>query len=153
MISDLKYRHWFENKNGKLTFDDPELFQLNVDHYFKKRGYVCFYDESEGKPISKESRAYYFKVLIGALSNHSDFYGMSPVDIHHDLMRIFNGTWRQDSAGKWEIWYPPMDDLDAKSWREYTEKVEYFIGQKGIVLKPINTYQVGRSPDFKDDVL
>lgn len=153
MISDLKYRHWFTvDRSGKIRYEDPDMYQTNVLHYTGKRGYVCFYDEQEGRPISKESRGYYFKVLIGALQNHPDFYAMSPLDIHHDLMCYFNGTWAQDRDGKWFITYPSMQDMDAENFREYTEKVEYFVESKGIVLKAENTFQVGRSPNFKDDI-
>jgi hypothetical protein len=153
MISDLKYRHWFSvDKTGKIKFDDPEMYETNVLYYRQKKGYICFYDEQEGRPISKESRGYYFKVLIGALQNHKDFYAMSPLDIHHDLMYMFNGTLAQDKDGNWFETYPSMQDMDAKNWREYIEKVEYFVESKGIVLKPENVFQTGRSPNFTDDI-
>jgi hypothetical protein len=42
--------------------------------------------------------------------------------------------------------------MDAKNWREYIEKVEYFVESKGIVLKPENVFQTGRSPNFTDDI-
>ena len=141
MITDLKYKHWFECRNNRLIYDDVKMYRANVYNMNNKRGYLVFSEESEDNPVSEGSRAYYFKVLIGALDKHSDFYAMSPIEIHHELMRFFNGTWKL-TDGLWQIWYPSLSNMNAKDWAEYVQKVEYFVESKGIQLKPANTYLI-----------
>lgn len=143
MLSDLRLKHWFVCRDNRLVFDDVKMYRANVYNMNYKRGYLTLYSEEEDRPISKESRSYYFKILIGELYNHSDFYAMSPVQIHHYLMEFFNGEFVETNPDVWVIWYPSMSELNAKQWREYVEKVEYFVGEKlgSNKIKPVTTYK------------
>ena len=140
MITDLKFKHWFDCRNGKLIFDERKAYRTDVSHFQGRRGYIVFYDESEDKPVSKESRAWYFKVLIGELSKLHIFYAMSPLDVHHTMMKMFNGE-IIECEGTFEEWYPSLGQMNAKQFREYTEKVEYFAEMHGCTIKPVNTYK------------
>lgn len=141
MITDLKYKHWFECRNNRLIYDDVKMYRANVYNMNNKRGYLVFSEESEDNPVSEGSRAYYFKVLIGELGRCHEFYGFSTIDIHHELMKMFNGTWKLID-GLWQIWYPSLANMNAKDWAEYVEKVQYFAESLGVRLKPANTYLI-----------
>lgn len=141
MVTDLKYKHWFECRNNRLVYDDVKMYRANVYSLNNKRGFLTFSEESEDKPVSKGSREWYFKVLIGELSRCHQFYGLSSLAIHHEMMNMFNGTWRLKN-GYWEMSYPSLADMNAKDWAEYVEKVEYFTESMGAIIKPVNTYLI-----------
>jgi hypothetical protein len=138
----MRLKHWFVCRDNRLIYDDIKMYRANVYNMNGRRGYLVFYREEEDLPIDKENRAYYFKVLIGELSHHDDFYAMSPIQIHHHLMEFFNGEYIENN-GEWEIWYPGMADMNVLQWRAYVEKVEYFVGEKlgDAVIKPLPTYK------------
>lgn len=140
MSNDLKYKHWFVCRNGKLIFDNRSAYRTNLVSLENRRGFLVLYDELESEPITKEDRAYYFKVLIGELYRHQAFYSMSQLEIHHCLMELFCGRYERVN-GVWEKFVPSSSRLNRKEWREYVEKVEYFCGTMGIVLKPLNVYK------------
>lgn len=140
MVADLKFKHWFECRNGKLIFDEHKAYRTDVSNFENKRGFIVFYSEAEDKPISKENRAWYFKVLIGMLSTRHMFYADSPIEIHHKMMELFMGE-IIECEGTYELWYPSLSQINSKQFHDYTEKVELFAEMCGCVIKPINTYK------------
>jgi hypothetical protein len=140
MVTNLKFKHWFDCRNGKLIFNERKAYRTDVSHFQGRRGYIVFYDEAEDKPVSKESRAWYFKVLIGELSHLNMFFAMSPLDIHHELMKFFWGE-MIECEGTFEIQYPSLTSMNAKQWHQHTELTELFAEMHGCTIKPVNTYK------------
>jgi hypothetical protein len=139
-VSELKYKHWFEHRNGRIVFDNPGMYRTNLALVKGKRGFILIYEESEDHPVSAGSRAYYFHVLIKALNKHSDFYAMSPLDIHHEIMKLFCSYMVEKPGGEWVEYTPSLTELSAKEWACYVEKVEYYAGTKGIVINEITAF-------------
>ena len=100
----------------------------------------------ESQDITQEDRGYYFGIVIGEIKHHSSFFGMSPADIHHELIKIILGE-IYIISGEEELWWPSLADLNRREFYDYVSKVELLAGEiLGIKVKSINKYQLGKSP-------
>lgn len=147
-LSDLKFKHWFGVKGGKINFQYKAAFENQKAAFEGKRGYIVFYDEMESQDITSGDRGYYFGVVIGEIKHHSSFYGMSPSDIHHELFKSILGEIIIIS-GEEELWWPRLSSLNRREFYDYVKKVEILAGDIfGISIKSINKYQLGKSPRY-----
>ena len=117
-MNQAKYKHRFSAVNGRPVIDYKDTFYREFEVENNRRGYIIVYWDDEEEKIEYSDLRYYFKVFISVLEKHHVFWGESPEQIHHKLMRERFGT-LEVVNGVEEVRFPSITSLSKREFREY----------------------------------
>lgn len=148
-MAELKYKHFFVVKDGKMIFEDREMLNFAKTNLEGKRGYALI--EEVKKDISTDQYAYYYGGIIRKecmVSN--DFAGLKESEVHGALMmetgHSTTVTYRHPKKGR--VLYEIPEDVKKWSMRKMSQYVEEVIAllntEYQIYPKPSSHYKYNR---------
>jgi len=148
-MAELKYKHFFEVKDGKFIFEDKEMLDFIRRSFEGKKGYAII--EEVKKDISTDQYAYYFGGIIRRECMVSEaFGGMKESEVHNVLMMESGHSQTVTFAHpkKGRVVYEVPEDIKKWSMRKMVHYIEQVIAllntEYEIYPKPSSHYKYNK---------
>jgi hypothetical protein len=146
----LPYKHYFNVRDNKYVWDDPEMFAVKKRMLEGKRGYAII-EEVDEESTSNQLAYYFGGIIRQECMNSNCFAGLKEKEIHNALLLEVTGSMRtiHKSNGSATLVEMPGDfDLimrSKKKMAEYIEKVIALLNTEyNIFPKPSEHYKTNK---------
>jgi len=147
-MDDLKYKHFFVVEDGKMIFEDKEMFKAKMMMLEGKRSYAIM--EEVKQDTTPNQYAYYFGGIIRKeCMNSNEFAGMTERQIHNYLISSVEGETHTVISYKGNpMMYmdvPRIEKFGKKKMVQYIEEIIAFLQtEHNIHPKPAEHYKYNK---------
>jgi hypothetical protein len=146
-MDDLNYKHFFVVENGKMIFEDKEMFKAKMMMLEGKRSYAIM--EEVKQEVTPNQYAYYFAGIIRReCLNSEDFGGWTEDEVHSYLLGTLRGIEKtirkKDGLYKSRI-LPDFKKFGKRKMTAYVDEViAYLQTEHNIHPKPAEHYKYNK---------
>jgi len=150
--NELKYKHFFKVKNGKIIWEKPDLLKEKISMLEGKEGYAIITELEE--EITRNQYAYYFGAIIKAECMNSEaFIGMTAKEIHQHLFQELKSyvrgvTIKRKGKEPIETFKPFVEDFNSygrKKMAQYIDElIPHLLNNYGIEVKDSVYYKYNK---------